>query len=227
MKNIKAIPAKTKKLIFQEANSCCAFCLETNIDALEIHHIYERAIEGGNEPENLILVCANCHSAITNHSISKSEVIKKKYSLMQSNSKPTKSKKESAKIFNINNSVNSGIIGETININTARKSLPKILPPINSIASDLNKRNYVKRLIERYQEFKKADRNVGEFKYAIIYSAIKKEFKCKWDMVPINRFDDLVLYIQNRIDKTILGKTRKSHGEKNYSTYEEFIKQIS
>ncbi|MEK6647060.1 MAG: HNH endonuclease [Candidatus Firestonebacteria bacterium] len=225
MKNNKAIPARTRKLIFQESNSSCPFCSETNVDTLEIHHIYERANEGGNEPENLILVCANCHTSIKNGTISKSEVIAKKYSLMQNNV----SKKEvssAAKIINFTNSVNSGIVADTVNIKTQKKSSVKILPPPNSIASDLNKRNYIKRLIERYNEFKKADRTIDVFKYSIIYGSIKREFKCKWDMISLDRFDELVNFLQRKIDMTILGKNRKICGEKNYSTYEQFLNQV-
>jgi len=226
MKNTKVISAKTKKLIFQEANSRCAFCSESNIDTLEIHHIHERADGGGNEPENLILVCANCHNAITNNTISKSEVMGKKNTLMQKTLVEKTKEKTSAKIFHLNNSINNGFIGETINIKTVRITSLKLSPPENSIASDLNKRNYVKRLIERYQEFKKSEKDIGNYKYAIIYSAIKREFKCKWDMIPLYKFDNLVLYLQNRIDKTILGRTRKNRGEKNYRSFEEFLKQV-
>lgn len=225
MKNNKAIPARTRKLIFQEANSSCPFCSEKNVDTLEIHHIYERANKGGNEPENLILVCANCHASIKNCTISKSEVIAKKYSLMQ-NYVSKKEVSSAAKIINFTNSINSGIVADTVNIKTQKKSLVKIVPPLNSIASDLNKRNYIKRLIERYQEFKRADRTIDDFKYSIIYGSIKREFKCKWDMISLDRFDELVNFLQRKIDKTILGKNRKKCGEKNYSTYEEFLNQV-
>lgn len=59
MRNDKPIPKKVEKLVYQEANSCCAFCGERNVAALEIHHINPRADGGGNEPENLLLVCGN------------------------------------------------------------------------------------------------------------------------------------------------------------------------
>jgi 5-methylcytosine-specific restriction endonuclease McrA len=54
----KPIPSRTKKLIFQEAQSQCPFCGESDIDVLEIHHIDNDT--DNHSPENLILSCSNC-----------------------------------------------------------------------------------------------------------------------------------------------------------------------
>ena len=224
MKQNNYIPEKIKKKIFQEANSSCPFCGENDVNALEIHHIYDRSKNGGNEAENLILVCSNCHSKITYGGISRSEVMKKKLMLigkileMNPKSKPTQN-------VNVNNSINTGIIANTVNIKTNKKNVPKLSYPANSIGSDLLKRNYIKYLIDRYNEYKKADKNIGDFKYSIIYRAILREFKAKWDYVPLTRFEELVSYLQNRIDKTILGKTQKSRNHNNYETFEQYIER--
>ena len=220
----KNIPEKTKKKIFQEANSVCPFCNENDVTALEIHHIYERAQGGDNEPENLLLVCANCHSKITYGEISKSEVIRKKYMLMGKLFEMNPVNK-SGNSVNVSDSVNTGIIANTVNIKTNQKSKPKMSYPVDSIGYVLIKRNYVKYLIDRYKEYKKADKKVGNFKYAIIYNAIKREFKANWDYVPETRFEELVFYLQNRIDKTILGRTQKSRNHKNYESFEEYVER--
>lgn len=65
MKNEKEVSRTVQKKIFQEANSRCSFCGENEVATLQIHHIKSRADGGGNEAENLILVCANCHTKIT------------------------------------------------------------------------------------------------------------------------------------------------------------------
>ena len=78
----KPIPAKTQKLIFQEAESQCAFCEERDIHALEIHHMRSREAGGGGGPENLILVCSSCHSKITDGVISTADVVTKKRELI-------------------------------------------------------------------------------------------------------------------------------------------------
>ena len=217
----KTLSAKISKLIHQEANSTCPFCGERNVSSLEIHHIEEIYNGGTDEPDNLILVCANCHSAITIGDISKEEVIKKKKLLkLNALSKAV----TPANVFSINDTINNGIIGQVVNIKTGRKSNPKMQPPQNSIAADLEKRNYIMHLIDRYKDYKKYDIRPGEeHKYAIIYRAIKSEFKCKWDMVPIQRFDKLVLFLQSRVDSTKLGRIRKARGQKNYSSFEEYL----
>ncbi|HGH8153955.1 TPA: HNH endonuclease, partial [Vibrio cholerae] len=45
----------------------------------------------------------------------------------------------------------------------------------------------------------------------------------KWDMVPIDRLLELSTYIQDRIEKTVLGKKLKAQGKKSYSTFEEYL----
>ena len=58
--------------------------------------------------------------------------------------------------------------------------------------------------------------------YNILYASIKRKFGAKWDMIPMERFDDLSEYLQQQIDKTSLGKNYKSKGRKNYSTFSEY-----
>jgi len=217
-----SIPEMVKKKIFQEANSACPFCGENDVTTLEIHHIYERAQDGGNELENLILVCASCHSKITFGEISKSEVIRKKY-LLIGKLFEMKPQNKSGNIVSVKDSVNAGIIANTVNIKTNQKNKPKISYPEGSVGNILVKRNYIKYLVDRYNEYKRADKNIGKSKYSIIYSGIKREFKTKWDFVPESRFDELVSYLQKRIDKTILGRTQKSRNHKNYESFEEYV----
>ena len=57
--------------------------------------------------------------------------------------------------------------------------------------------------------------------YAIFYGTIKREFGAKWDMIALERFDELSIYIQTRIDRTILGKNQKAKNVKRYSTFPE------
>ncbi len=172
-------------------------------------------------------MCSNCHNKITNEEITRSEVLRIKYRLLNRLESIKKDKASKPNIIKLDSTVNTGIIGNTINIKNSSKQSPKMNPPLGSIASDLNKRNYVKHLIDRFNEFKKADKSVGDFKYSIIYTAIKRKFKCKWDLVPLERFFELIEYIQYRIDNTILGKVNKRKGIKNYSTYNEYKSKMS
>ena len=88
-------------------------------------------------------------------------------------------------------------------------------------------RNYIKHLIDRYQEYMKGDTTKNEkTKYAIIYNAIKKEFVVdKYTFVHIDKFYDLISFLQMRIDKTIIGKRNVRKGVKNYSSLQEYLSQ--
>ncbi|HBC2126719.1 TPA: HNH endonuclease, partial [Vibrio cholerae] len=63
----------------------------------------------------------------------------------------------------------------------------------------------------------------SNMKYPVFYNALKRKFGAKWDMVPIDRFLELSTYIQDRIEKTVLGKKLKAQGKKSYSTFEEYL----
>ncbi len=102
----------------------------------------------------------------------------------------------------------------------------KLEPPEGCIASDLMQRNYVKHLIDRYNEFASQQRvRKGTFSYAAIYGLIKKEFRADWDKIPIERFEELVNLIQSRINRTEVGSINRGKGYRNYSTYTEYRRE--
>ncbi|RIK56321.1 HNH endonuclease [candidate division KSB1 bacterium] len=224
MKNQKRISSKIQKLIYQEANSACPFCRVTDIHTLQIHHINSRAQGGDNEPQNLILVCSNCHNKITTGAISENLVLRTKLLLLsEKKDKPTSV--ASSPSIHLEDSINTGVVANTLNVRVPKRSTVKVNPPANSIAADLNKRNYIRYLIKQYIEFKKADKNIDKFNHAIIYNSIQTKFKCKWDFVSIDRFEALSTYLQSRIDGTILGRVRKSKNQRCYSTFIEFLEE--
>jgi len=57
-----AIPAHIRREVLAEAGYYCAnpIC-RIMVSTLDVHHIQERAKGGGNDPENLIALCPNCH----------------------------------------------------------------------------------------------------------------------------------------------------------------------
>jgi hypothetical protein len=217
----KALPIKIVKKILAESNSRCAICFGGDITILEIHHIEPRSDGGNNEPENLLAVCPNCHTKITKGIVSVFEVFRAKYQLKNANSIHAGSGAPS-NVIQFTRSVNNGIFANNLTVKTAKRTV-KLNPPEGTIASDLNKRNYLKYLIDRYGEFKKADKNVGDYRYGLIYGAIKKEFKCKWDYIPVHKFKEVVEYLHKRIDNTILGKVQRKRGQRRYRTFEEFM----
>lgn len=131
--------------------------------------------------------------------------------------------RDSLTIHAINNK--HSIIGNIITIKTDKKFNIKKGPIQDTIGSNTYMKNYVKHLIDRYHEFKKANTEAGKMKYSLIYNAIKRDIGFKWDETPCERFEDLCTYLQKRIDDTILGRIQKRKGIKNYSTYKEYFSQ--
>jgi 5-methylcytosine-specific restriction endonuclease McrA len=82
-----AIKARTRlsktleKRVFQEASSRCALCPESEVVSLQIHHI--DGDPSNNAFENLILVCASCHTKITAGIISEEAVRLRKRQLQE------------------------------------------------------------------------------------------------------------------------------------------------
>ena len=62
--------------------------------------------------------------------------------------------------------------------------------------------------------------------YAAFSSHLKKRYKIGPTRtlynLPIEKFKELTIYIQTRIDKTTLAKM-KGQGHKNYSTFSEYV----
>ncbi|MBI5387127.1 MAG: hypothetical protein HZA90_20850 [Verrucomicrobia bacterium] len=113
-----------------------------------------------------------------------------------------------------------------LTFHAAGRSRAKVEHPQGSIGADLMRRNYVRYLVERYNRFREADASFGRtktrFSYAFIFKKIEAEFKAPTYFIPVGRFDELVDYLQARIDQTILGKKNRAHGHRNYETFDEY-----
>jgi hypothetical protein len=227
-RNDKAIPKKNQKLVFQQANSRCSFCDESNVSLLELHHIVPRAEGGSNDPHNLLLVCKNCHGLVEAGDISLEEVIKKKQSLGAIIHQMPKRDESKGNNVKISGSVNSSIVANNLTINNGTKSTKKDHPK-GSIGANLDKKNYIRHLVKRYHDFRKADSSYGakrSFHYGAIHKNIESKFKAKTYFIPEEKFEDLATYLQGRINATIQGKRNKSNRIKNYSTYEEYLEEL-
>lgn len=127
-----------------------------------------------------------------------------------------------------NNTVNNAIVGDNnkIIINQTKKKVVQKYPE-GCIGADTVKANYIGHLISRYNEYKEYEVGKGQVKYAVFAGQLKKRYKIAPTRtlynLHINKFDELISYIQSRIDGTKLAKI-KGKGHKNYSTFEEFEK---
>ena len=212
------IPRLVEKRLYKEANSQCPRCEQADVATLQVHHIRPVAEGGSDDEENLIVLCSNCHSKVTKGKITEAEILGLKTSLIKG-ATPRAGNNTNGKVVNFTGGTNSGIIANEVTMKTRKKTV-RVNPPPGSISSSLAHRNYIKYLIDRYHEFKKADSR-EDMNYAIFYGTIKREFGAKWDMIALEQFDKLSIYIQTRIDRTKLGKNRKAKNVKRYSTFQE------
>jgi len=217
-----SLPKKLEKAIFQQFSSRCPFCGETDIAVLQTHHIVPYATIRKHEADNLILVCANCHDRIEAGGIPLVAVERKKREAVAGIE--TKIKKPLPGI-EVNNSVNHGIIANSVSVRISGMGKSTTPPPSGTVATNGTARNYAKYLIDRYHKFKQADIGKGKMNHAILYGSINRKFGAKWDHIPLSRFADLVAFLQRRIDETILGKKQKAEGKSNYQTYEGYLEK--
>lgn len=215
--------AKVKAELQQEIGSLCPFCDNTEVGHFEIHHIDENP--GNNILSNLLLLCPICHSKITKGDIKEAEVLRKKIELIKN---PVPSKPKGYGAINFNAQVNNAIVGDNnkISINQSKKVMQKY--PEGCIGYEHVKANYISHLIARYNEYKESEVGKGKMSYAIFPSQLKARYKIGPSRaiyhLPVSKFDELVSYIQLRIDSTRLAKF-KGAKHKNYSSFEEYARE--
>lgn len=216
----KPLPKKLEKEIYQQFGSQCPFCGETDVNTLQVHHIIAHAQVQAHHADNLCLTCANCHQKIENKVIALQEVADAKFKAQQAHNSLSKQRPaDSGNVLSFTGT-NTGVVANTVNVTTKSSSV-KQGPIFGTIGANLEQRNYVKHLIDRYHEFKQVEVGKKAMKYPVFYGSIKREFGAKWDHIPEGAFDRLVAFLQRRIDGTQHGKTRKSRQEKNYATFDE------
>ena len=218
-------PARVDKLVWQEANSQCAFCPERDVSALQVHHV--DSDRTNNAVENLILVCASCHTKITAGVISTADVMLKKRQLffVLQSAKATKTPRISGAV--VDRTINTGTINQTVN-NFGKGRAPKVHYPPDTIGSDALRKNYVDYLLKRYFDFRKADASYGShrpFSYAEIHKSIERESGAKTFFTLLSRFDGLTRYLQARIDRTIQCKRNRSRGAACYKSFAEYQRE--
>jgi hypothetical protein len=119
------------------------------------------------------------------------------------------------------------IQGDSVNVRLGGKRRPKMEYPHGSIGADLSRRNYIRYLTERYHRYREADASFGpkaarKFSYAVLFKNIESHFKSPTYFIPAARFDELVDYLQRKVDGTILGKRNRARGHRNYDSFDEF-----
>jgi hypothetical protein len=98
--------------------------------------------------------------------------------------------------------------------------------PRGTLGAEKHLAPYVYYLIKRYNHFASADKiSNRNFNYGAIYKNIERTYGTKWQFIDAQKFDQLCIYLQKRIHRTVIFKINATKGQKSYSTYDEFLQK--
>jgi hypothetical protein len=118
-------------------------------------------------------------------------------------------------------------VGDQVtNVRVSKSSKRPASYPEGCIGANLAQRNYVKYLVERYNHYREADARFGRsthFHYSVLFKNIESAFKAPTYFIPEPRFPELVDYLHDRINNTILGRVNGKRGIPNYESFDEYV----
>ena len=114
---------------------------------------------------------------------------------------------------------------QTFNFNFNGKGKPEpAVPTEGTIGNDPRKRSYSIYLKDKLVEYKaQTNKCTMEFAGIIVSNQIKKKFKAPLTYIPEERYQELVDYLQAKIEQTVPGRSAKKKGKRAYKIYAEFI----
>jgi len=219
----------------------------------EICHIHAKS-EGGprfnsslsakecHSFKNLILLCSHHHKIIdAQHKIYTAEALIELKSIHESTA--GLSEKDEDNFFaqlllnayrNINIENNSGNIsinspgsiqGTNVTVNTKRKKISIEAPP-GSLGADPVFCKYIAHLIKRYNEYASNEPNRNtKFSYGALSKNIETKFGSRWQLLWKEHAQEVINYIQTRIDKTRIARMNKGKGYPSYSPLRDYIEK--
>lgn len=117
-------------------------------------------------------------------------------------------------------------VGDRVSVRVGKTSKRPAAYPEGCIGANLAKRNYVKYLVERYHRNREAVARFGrttQLHYSVLFKNIEAAFKAPTYFIPEPRFLELVDYLQDRINNTILGRVNGKRGIANYESFDEYV----
>src|SRR3989304_1383059 len=225
MADPRTIPKRLEKALFQEAGSSCPTCGQNNVSALTIHHIKPFSEQPFHNPEDMIVLCANCHARADREEITMDQLyeIKRRLGDATRNRPQTPSPYPQTVIGQGNIVAGRDIQDGHLHIGSPRTRGKGRLAVIRgTVATDPHKVGYLKHLAKRYNEFKEYEMGKEKMRYALVYQGYQREIKYGIEQTPLGLFEKACKYLQARIENTMLGRVRKKQGQKLYSTFEEF-----
>lgn len=214
-------PTQRHRALLQKENgSMCPFCPSQEVDTFEIHHI--NGVPDDDRLENQLMVCRTCHAKITAGTITLDDVVQKKKELTMKTAEKTAEREPAISNISVRDA-GVVVVGNNNRISTVtRKKRVNKYPP-DCIGYDSMKANYVNYLIDRYQKLASWRRE--GFSYAVFPTQLKRRFKIGSQRtiynLTLDRFDELVAYIQERILNTQIGRMRGG-SQKLFDTFGEY-----
>ena len=119
---------------------------------------------------------------------------------------------------------NSGIIANKVTVQGKLKTGPIIMP--GTIGAHPREYNYVEYLVKRLTKFRESGASYGQKRKGRIHaggtrSILGDQLGGLPKDQPLECFDRVVAHIQAKIDKTALGRNRRSRGQRNYHEFHE------
>lgn len=232
----KALTKALERRIILEAGGVCPWC-KTKIKRgeVEIHHIDEDP--SNNSPENLILMCRNCHGRATEGLIPKWEAILQKQILCNPGTMERLGLTRlppSAPPPPIVGGDNHGVAGQNVNIGTLKmtkdRSKDKRRTPIAGLVeANADMQTYAIYLVKRYILWRKNGKKIDPrpFDPGSAHSILGEGFGCGNSVLKVTegRFFEWVAQAQHKIDRTVFGLMNTRKGNPNYHSWEDHLKE--
>ena len=210
----KNLTALQRKELQQEAGSKCAWCGDESAEGWEFHHIDGRPENTVNE--NLIMLCGRCHNIAeaNNGKITIDDLYQRKRELAVQRQAVSVLQEKTVSPTITDSIVASGNshCSFTQNVYTAKKTVSRVAPAPDSIACNAEARNKINMMIRTLGDYRlkgHPDRNARA-----VFSAIQKDLAKHFEAtsflsISMSRFDDVVAYLQEKIDGTVQGRINK------------------
>lgn len=218
--------------LFDEVRSTCPnpICQTQGVSVLELHHIdgdRSRSVD-----ENLLALCATCHTQAEKGAISETDLVLWKRMLQHGHHPRLGARVAASAAPTCNVAENYGQVAHSISntfVQPKNAARAVILP--GSIGSDLTCYNFIEYLIERLAEFRAAGASYGQKRRGAVHpGVIKNQIKNERGALPKNlareHAEDLAAELKAKIDDTALGRNRRSKGMANYHSFEEHLARM-
>lgn len=194
--------------------------------------------------ENLILLCANHHKSVDDnpsaYDVQILRDMKASHNAMAGEPNPETFEWFARLLLNqsknqihvVNNSgyvsINSpgAVQAKTVNIKSGRRAVT-IAPPSGCIGASSEMASYIEYLIKRYNSFAcKEPSRTKQFNYGVISKNITDRFGSKWALISEERFEELSIYLTNRIKRTRQAKSNASKGNGSFHSFTEHVRKM-